>query len=181
MLDVDQVVGALAIEGRPVSAADLARKMQTSRKEVNSILYQGLGVRFLRSEDKTPKWSLVCASGSTMNQDNFKFRVSPDGPIHVDHQGGDWTLVVALASRSRNDPPYVVEMTGLRQARVVVNSTLLGEQGSEDWGRAYLVAAFALTNQILLTRLGDPFAEASPEILLRDTLLSFAVSNEATD
>ena len=181
MTDIDQVTKALAVAGRSMTASEVARVLKVSRKEVNSVLYSGLGSRFLRSEDEKPKWSLLSATRMASRRDDFSFQVQPGGPIHVDQQGGDWTVTVASAPRSRNDPPYEIEMTGVRVARVTVNTTLLGQHDRDDWASANLVAAFALTNQILLTRLGDSFSDQNPEMILRDTLLSFGASGEATD
>jgi hypothetical protein len=181
MTDVNDIVRVLHSSGQPLTANEIANRLNTTRRNVNPLLYGNLGIKFRKTEDEKPKWSLISSLSESNRADGFGFTTSPDGAIHVDQQGGDWSASVALIEGSRNDPPYRVEMTGIREAKIIINQTLLGRQDKDDWSKAYLMAGFALTNQILLQRLGDTLSAQQPDMILRDTLLAFGALKKSTD
>lgn len=177
-VDTAAVVRALHTSSEPLTASAIALRLRTQRQVVNALLYAGLGSSFRKTLDEKPRWSLMDSGFGALNISGFDLNTSPSGPIHVDQQGGDWLVTVAIQQRSRNDPPYIVELTGVREATILVNGSLLGVHVEDNWHSAYLIAAFALTHQILLHKFGEVLNDAVPETILRDSLLAFGIARQ---
>lgn len=172
MTEVNEVVHLLNSVGRSATASEIATLLKVDRSSVNSALYKGLGTHFLKSQDYRPRWSLIRAGASAPQRISF-----PDFEgveFHIDQDGGDWSAVIQVTSDSRNDPPFRVEMVGLRKARILVNCTLLSSEGpSESISKSsvFTMAAVALTHQIL-TSSGRQTSTDFPYVLGK-VLLSF--------
>ena len=179
MSDFESVKRVLQTSSKPLTGSEIASRLKVPRKEANSILYKGLGINFLKSGDERPRWSLIEPVRNGPTQTPLNFKQVPVGEIHVDQQGGDWTVTVAVADRSRNDVPYEVEMIGVRQARLLVNRSFLGED--DDWSKISLLAGVALCHQILSTKLGQALHDAEPGLVLRDVLLAMSSASPQSD
>jgi len=176
-VDVESVVVVLHSAAEPLTASQIAQRLKSTRSEVNAVLYSGIGVQFRKTADERPRWSLLGATLNTIRPDGFTLRSTASSPVHIDLQGGDWTVQIVQERRSRNDPLYRVEVTGVRHARVLVNVTLTGAdsdlEGASPSSAVLVAAAIGLTNQILLQRLGEDFERQRVDLLLRDVLHAF--------
>ena len=172
MTDVESVIQVLKTSPKPLTGSEIASRLKVSRKEAHSVLYKGLGTRFIKSEDARPRWSLINPVHAGTTQTPLNFEHVPVGEIHVDQQGGDWKVSIAVVDRSRNDVPCDVEMIGVRQARVLVNRAFLGRD--YDWSKISLLAGVGLCHQILSVKIGPTLHDAEPGLVLRDVLLAFS-------
>ena len=179
MTDFESVKRVLQTSSKPLTGSEIASRLKVQRKEANSILYKGLGTKFVKSEDERPRWSLIESGRRGPTQTPLNFKQVPVGEIHVDQQGGDWTVTVAVVERSRNDMPCDVEMIGVRQARILVNRAFLGED--DDWSKISLLAGVGLCHQILSTKIGQAFHDAEPGLVLRDVLLALSSASPQSD
>lgn len=174
-----RVTEDLALLKRPASAQELASRLGLTRPEVNRALYSGLGVRYLKTDEARPRWSLLSEEIVTKRTPApLKFPSVRPREFRIDQQGGDWTVTLLVAARSRNDPPFQTEMIGVRNIRVLLNSSVLGgdlDQPSVG-SAAVLLAAVALTLQIMRSR-NATLEDFDFELVMRDALLAFSASS----
>ncbi len=111
----DRIAEAIRQADRPMTAREIGRLLELPRSDVNSVLFQHVGEIFLRSGEDRPRWRLVesAVAVTEVRSDFVNLQHQSTGPIHVDFQGGDWTIEVRSAPMSRNDPPFILERTGL--------------------------------------------------------------------
>lgn len=183
MTEISEVAHLLSSLGRSATANEIASLLKVDRSSVNSALYKGVGTHFLKSQDYRPKWSLIRTGTSVPTK--VSFPEFEGVTFHIDQDGGDWSAQIQLVSESRNDPPFRVEMVGIRRARVLLNATLIpAEDNSETVPRSsiFTMAAVALTQQISLSR--GPNSSFDFAHVLGRVLLSFqaqGLRNRPTD
>lgn len=154
------------------SASKIGRAVGATRSEVNSVLYAGKGEDFIKVEGQPPRWELRAKFGDVATRVPDR---NPAGEIHVDAQGGDWTVSISTCRKSRNDPIYEAEALGERRRHISVSSQVSANSVEPDFegmrDEVVAVAAAALAWEIALNRgaVVDPtfeFAQTMTEVYL---------------
>lgn len=130
---------------RAVTANEIARTLDAGRGDINSILYQGLGRYFRRSDDQPPKWSILEAEGAALATGPTPLPVTAGHDFHIDFAGGDWTLRIVIVGGSRNEPIARIEYLGERHRLVSVASYAAGRVN----GQTLPSAAVAIASSVL--------------------------------
>jgi hypothetical protein len=170
-----------SLEVKARSAPDIGRSLGVPKAEINSCLYEGRGVDFVRDNGKPPMWRLVAKNveQKVWSPSLLDRRIS--GDIHIDFQGGDWVVEIRMVERSWNDPVAVVEILGKRQRLITVSSQVVSarekafqeaEPGLPD--SAIAIAAAALSWEIQKDLLSENAHEFDHAIAITSILLSIA-------
>ena len=176
-IDAESVGLVLHSANEPLTANEIARRLKTTRSKVNAVLYMDVGVKFRKTADAKPRWSLISSLRNSSIHDGFVLSRNSGSQINVDAPGGDWIVQVVEERRSRNDPPYRIEVVGIRQVNVIVNLTLIGDgldsQSGSSTAAVIISAAVGLTHHLILQRLGEEFEQQKIDLLFRDVLHAF--------
>jgi hypothetical protein len=176
----EEVAGVLRAAGIPLTAPEIAAKLKCERSEVNSLLYRHVGEVFLRSNEERPKWRLLtlAVEGGGKRSDQVVLPHAATGPIHIDFQGGDWTVEIRSLPMSRNDPPVVVERTGPNRVAISVSMAYDSENSGDTIGSLssaeLVLAAGALVWEIACKQGAVNDSRFGWDIAMRDVLLSLA-------
>lgn len=177
----DAVVGVLHTSKVPLDAKEIGRRSSISTRDVNSVLYEGVGVDFVRTRDPKPRWSLLSQVLMANAVDSLEFVEFGSQPLVMSHQDELWEFFAQQVCGSRNDPPYTIEFVGPRQAMVSVNVAFVGGElrGASASQKicseqAQLILGFAVATHQVLARIGVNSDSTLAEYVLRDVLLHLA-------
>jgi hypothetical protein len=160
-----------------MTAGEISRALGCTRREVNSVLYKNTGIEFRHTTDEKPKWSLIDDSVTVVvRPDRVSLPATTSGPIHIDFQGGDWTIEIRRQDLSRNDPPFLIERAGDHR-RIITISNAYDSDGADDAklsAAGLVLAASALVWEIAIQRGVVDEEKFDLDIAVRDVLLSLA-------
>jgi len=125
----EQIVAQL--QGKSCTAPELAKRFGVTRSEINSCLYAGKGTDFIVDGTRPPKWSVVRKQGTKSSERTSLLERRLEGRVHVDFQGGDWTLEIQMSPMSRNDPIALVERMGERNRLIVISNSVISLREKE--------------------------------------------------
>lgn len=126
------------------NARQVAKYLGLDKTSVNSILYANKNVVFVLHETKPPTWSFIGHSQIEIPSRKTQFRVlRTSDPIHIDFQGGDWSVKIQVRDASRNDPIVSLERTGPNLALIQVSSSVISAEDSQGEHLPDVVLALA--------------------------------------
>ena len=163
------------------NARQIAKALGTDKTSVNSVLYAKKNISYVLHETTPPTWSLKTEKQEVINVQKTQFKVlKTSEPIHVDFQGGDWSVKIQVRDASRNDPIVLLERTGPNSALIQVSSSVItdADMDSEHLPDVVLaLASSALAWEIALqsdAMLEEKFSFSNA---LRDIYLSVVVND----
>lgn len=180
----ERLAQVLAASPRPRVALDLADELGVPRRAVNQVLYRGLGTVFRKTDSRTPAWSLLdIPTTSPLRRDRLRLPEPPASQsFNLDIHGATWEVEVREIAMSRNDPPTVVERLGPHHRLISVSNTFtkeVAEPREDDHvsSTGMLLAAFALTWEIVRSQQTDPPSTPDWALTLRDLLLQMVAAS----
>lgn len=126
---LDRIVKSLT-RSPESSASELSKILKVSKSEVNSILYKHKNVKFKCTDGQPPRWSNLKVDSAVKVREEKHLIRDLQGSVHIDAQGGDWELKVAVGEMSRNDPIALVEYYGPRKCVVTVSKQVVSTEES---------------------------------------------------
>jgi len=126
------------------NAKQIAKALASEKTKVNSILYAQKNKLFILHETNPPTWSISTGNTTTIKLSTAKFNIlKTSEPVHVDFQGGDWSLTIQISDTSRNDPVVSLERTGPNSAIAKVSSSVINDTTSDSNNFPDVVLALA--------------------------------------
>lgn len=174
--DLGQRVLAFLHRARTATASEIAGSLGVDRREVNSVLYQGIGRSYCRSGDQPPRWSPIQFQRSqSAFTPGHSIPAISHHDFHIDFAGGDWKLRIVVDDASRNDPIARVEALGERHRLITVATHASGQMN----GPILPPAAIGIASSMLAWEIHQSLRERGIEAFhfgeaVRDIFLSLS-------
>ena len=126
------------------NARQIAKVFGLDKTSINSVLYANKNVLFILHDSTPPTWSSVSEKQVSPPVQKTQFKVlKTSEPIHVDFQGGDWSVKIQIRDASRNDPIVSLERTGPNSALIQVSSSVITQEDARSENLPDVVLALA--------------------------------------